>query len=325
MLTAQAGVPSALRAMKDGAWDYLEQPCSTERLIEVLTRALSHRKVVLKSRRIERVLLRNDPAAVSFPGSGKISDGLCNALRSAALSNEHVYLWGAAGAGKRQAAFVLNQLSPEPRPVVRIDLAGAQAVPHLEDGPVDLICRNAEAAPSAVIAELSVLAANHENVRVITMSRSPLDAQVWHGAHGRESSAEIRVPTLADRSEDLIEIFEMLLRQVVRMLNIDMLAVPEAVAADVLNKTWPGNLLELRNYAMSFALSSQAQQSARPGQSLAEQVEAFEKLVIGETLRRMNGNAAEAAKALGLPRNTFYDRLNRYSLSAKDFRSASER
>ncbi|MEM1299063.1 MAG: response regulator [Pseudomonadota bacterium] len=324
MLTAHGGVPSALKAMKEGAWDYLEKPCSTDRLVEVLTRALAHRAVVLKSRRIERALLRNDPAAVNFPGSGKVSDGLRTALRAAAEDRGNVYLWGDAGTGRRQAAFVVNQLAAEPCPIVRIDLGRPfdNADLELPEGPVDIICRNAGPDARAAVDALLARASRHEDLRLIVLGDAGIETLGWRGATAA-GFTEIRLPTVHERGEDLLEIFEVLLRQTVRTLNIDLPTVPEAVAARLTTSDWSGNLPELRNFAMSFALGAQTQYEALPNQTLADQVEAFEKLVISETLRRTGGNAVETAKSLGLPRNTLYDRLSRYALSPKDFRSKS--
>ena len=81
LMTGHSDVPTAMRAMKEGAYDYLEKPCSTDRLLEVLQRALTHRTLVLKSRRIERALFKSDAAALSFPGSSEVSVNLRRALR----------------------------------------------------------------------------------------------------------------------------------------------------------------------------------------------------------------------------------------------------
>ena len=89
--------------------------------------------------------------------------------------------------------------------------------------------------------------------------------------------------------------------------------------AEVMSRSWPGNLHELRSYAMSFALGADGTGKAMR-LSLPEQVDAFEKLVLIQTLKRTAGRAVDAAHALGIPRNTLYDRLARHGLSPRDFR-----
>lgn len=50
LFTGHSDVPTAMRAMKEGAYDYLEKPCEPERLVETLQRALNHRELVLQNR-----------------------------------------------------------------------------------------------------------------------------------------------------------------------------------------------------------------------------------------------------------------------------------
>lgn len=50
LFTGHSDVPTAMRAMKEGAYDYLEKPCEPERLVETLRRALNHRALVLENR-----------------------------------------------------------------------------------------------------------------------------------------------------------------------------------------------------------------------------------------------------------------------------------
>ena len=50
LLTGHSDVPTATRAIKEGAYDYLEKPIEPVRLIEVLRRALDHRALVLENR-----------------------------------------------------------------------------------------------------------------------------------------------------------------------------------------------------------------------------------------------------------------------------------
>ncbi|MEM1300312.1 MAG: response regulator [Pseudomonadota bacterium] len=326
LLTGHSDVPTAMRAIKEGAWDYLEKPCSPDRLMEALGRALTHRRLALRSRKIERALQRRDPAAVHFPGVGPASEGLRTALRTVAQSSSHVHLWGARGTGRRQAGFVINQLAEDPRTLVRLDLSDtAPEALDLPDGPVDLVCRDAGEAPIAAIESLALRVAKHPQLRLITLAVASMADLGWRDIFGLEATAhaivEIRLPSLEDRREDLPEIFETLLRQAARNLDMNMPEIPDTLFAELITRSWPGNLPELRNFATSFALGSTAHRDEAAGQTLATQVETFERLVISETLRRMNGNASKAAKALGLPRNTFYDRLTKYGLSPKEFRS----
>ena len=52
LLTGHSDVPTAMRAIKEGAYDYLEKPCDPARLVETLIRALKQRELVLENRLI---------------------------------------------------------------------------------------------------------------------------------------------------------------------------------------------------------------------------------------------------------------------------------
>ncbi len=53
LLTGHSDVPTAMRAMKAGAYDYLEKPFEPDRLVDSITRALDHRRVVLDNRALK--------------------------------------------------------------------------------------------------------------------------------------------------------------------------------------------------------------------------------------------------------------------------------
>lgn len=50
MITGHSDVPTAMRAIKEGAYDYLEKPCDPDILVDTLKRALEHRRLVLENR-----------------------------------------------------------------------------------------------------------------------------------------------------------------------------------------------------------------------------------------------------------------------------------
>ena len=50
LLTGFSDVPTAVRAIKKGAYDYLEKPCDPQELADTLRRALNHRELVLENR-----------------------------------------------------------------------------------------------------------------------------------------------------------------------------------------------------------------------------------------------------------------------------------
>ena len=56
---------------------------------------------------------------------------------------------------------------------------------------------------------------------------------------------------------------------------------------------------------------------ARSGPSLKEQVEAFERGLVGRALDATGGNQSEAARRLGVSRVTLIDKMKKYGLASK--------
>jgi DNA-binding NtrC family response regulator len=83
--------------------------------------------------------------------------------------------------------------------------------------------------------------------------------------------------------------------------------LPEALAES--------ELFGLLGDRLELAAQDQAQPSKLP-----EQIEQFERVMISEALKRQHGDVALAAKALGLPKQTLYDKLRRLRISTDDYR-----
>ncbi|WP_226780085.1 sigma-54-dependent transcriptional regulator [Oceaniglobus trochenteri] len=329
LLTGESDVPTALRAMSDGAYDYLEKPCDPDHLAEVLIRAQDHRALVLRTRRIERQLQKSDAAATNFPGPSEITETLRRNLRRAAGLPIHLHLFGPAGAGKRLAAHTIHALSDDRPSFATLTLKGApdEAVATLEaPAPrATLSLKNLDCATPRQQDDLLRLIERRPDLRLITSAPAPLADLRARGLsedlYFALNLMEIELPGLDRRKGDLAVLFEALVRQAVRNLNQDMPPIPDSVYAQVMARDWPDNLPELRNFAHSVVLGINATTTGPSMMTLAEQMDAFEKAVLAETLRRSGGKAARAAAVLGLPRKTFYDKLARHGLKPRSFRS----
>ncbi|KLJ14512.1 C4-dicarboxylate ABC transporter, partial [Pseudomonas sp. TJI-51] len=84
---------------------------------------------------------------------------------------------------------------------------------------------------------------------------------------------------------------------------------------------WPGNVRELANAAERHALGlgSPGTEVAPAGQSLSEQMEAFEAQCLRAALRQHGGAISAVMEALQLPRRTLNEKMQRHGLSRDDF------
>ncbi|MEN0088490.1 MAG: response regulator, partial [Pseudomonadota bacterium] len=330
MLTGEADVPMALRALKSGAYDFLEKPCPTDRLVEVLNRALAHRALVTKNRLADHRLKRLDAAAQNFPGECLAIREFRDNLRAYAADGCDVHIWGAEGSGKRLAAYTLHSISLGRKTNVAINLRthrGALAAQlHDVQDALDLTIKNLDQASEEQLAEIKNFREQRSNVRLITTSL--LGWSVDGEACGLATQflgappAHLRVPDLEERREDLPVIFEAVLRAYARTMNLDAPQVNADTLDQIVRKDWVGNLAELRSYANEFMRALDAQTASNTDKTLAERMDTYEAKVLVETLETHVGNVAEAAHALGLPHKTLYDRLARHGIKPKTFKKS---
>jgi two-component system C4-dicarboxylate transport response regulator DctD len=330
LLTGEADVPMAVRATTEGAYAFLQKPCPTSHLLQVLMRAQDHRAVVLRTRQLEQQQKSGDAAAVNFPGPSPLTTALREQLRQAAALPTNVYLHGPAGAGKRLAAHTIHVLAGEKRKFdgLTLDQMTSDEIESLPlpTMPMDLSVKSVDLASQKQQQALLNLISNHPKVRVIASGNKPLTKlrpDLLDDLFFALDTIKLEIPPLARRKQDLPVLFETLVRQSVRGLNANMPDIPETLTAQVINRTWPDNLPELRNFAHSFALGLNISSDKHIELTLSEQLDSFEKLILSETLKRKHGKAVEAAKALGLPRKTLYDKLSKYGLRPRDYRDPS--
>lgn len=323
MLTGEADVPMALRGIKEGAYDFLEKPCPSDTLLESLERALNFRDVILKQRQLERDLLRNDPPAMFFPGSSEASKLIRSDLRRFAQSGAHICITGDNGTGKKLAAHTLHAMG-EDAVFLGYNFSGAQSAltsTDIPQGRVSFSIKSAQMAKREDVKGLSQILAERDDVRLLISGLGDLgdnvELQSFLETH---HFANMHMPTLRARRADLALIFEQVLRQLVRSLDLDMPTVSTHILGEIMARDWPENLIEMRNFAREYLNNSQLNNSDIEPQSLAKQLDNFEALVLTQTLRQTSGKATQTAAQLGLPRKTLYDRLARYDIRPKDFK-----
>ncbi|MNH32759.1 C4-dicarboxylate transport transcriptional regulatory protein DctD [compost metagenome] len=91
--------------------------------------------------------------------------------------------------------------------------------------------------------------------------------------------------------------------------------------AQLLSHDWPGNVRELANAAERHALGlgSPSLDSLPAGQSLVEQMEAFEAQCLRVALRLHKGEIKGVMQDLQLPRRTLNEKMQRHGLVREDF------
>jgi DNA-binding NtrC family response regulator len=156
------------------------------------------------------------------------------------------------------------------------------------------------------------------------------------GLFYRLAALRITVPPLRQRGEDILTLFNRLGEQFADEYGCAAPEISAQEAAQLLQAPWPGNVRQLINLAERAVLQSRRasgtissllmndHEDMQPvmtteGKPLKEYVEAFERMLIDNTMRRHKGSIASVMEELCLPRRTLNEKMAKYSLQRSDY------
>ncbi|MEE4801983.1 sigma-54 dependent transcriptional regulator [Pseudomonas alliivorans] len=141
----------------------------------------------------------------------------------------------------------------------------------------------------------------------------------------RLNVAELRLPALRERREDIPLLFNHFARAAAARMGREAPLVSTARLSQLLSHDWPGNVRELANAAERQTLGL-TQPDSEPcaestGQSLSAQQEAFEAQCLRSALNRHKGEIKAVLHELQLPRRTLNEKMQRHGLTREMFLS----
>lgn len=232
LITGHGDVQLAVRAMRDGAHDFLEKPFDTQQLAKIVGRALAYRGVVLENRVLRAAAGQADDLETRLVGRSTAMIDLRRRLRTIGPTDADVLIVGETGTGKEIVARALHDLSPRARrPFIAIDCAAlpaalieselfgheAGAFPgalrarygkfeHAKGGtvlldeigsmPLDLQAKLLRVVQDRVITPLGSNEDRTLDVRFIATSRRPLEDEVLAGRFRADLLYRLNVVTL---------------------------------------------------------------------------------------------------------------------------------
>ncbi len=285
-LTAFGSVESAVLAMRNGAFDYLQKPFKRDELLLVVRRALSVAKLEHQVQRLKdrlEALGEGDEAQSRSPA---MLDQL-DKCRRAAPTDATVMILGESGTGKEVTARQLHQLSRRkdgpfvpvecsamPGSLIESELFGYERgaftgaeklkkgliesadggtlfLDEIGDLGVELQTRLFRFVEERALRRLGGTTQVRVDCRILCATNQDLAAKIKAGTFREElfyrlSVVTVKLPPLRDRPEDIPHLARFFLERFSRRYGKSILGSPQFYEA-LLQQRWPGNVRQLKN------------------------------------------------------------------------------
>ncbi len=284
MISGHATLRTAVEATQLGAYDVLEKPLDTDRILVMLRNALSHLDVVEENARLRESV----DAPYEIVGKSAAIRNLVEKIDKIAATPARVLITGENGTGKELVARALHRGSPRAsKPFVEVNCAAipgelieSELFGHMKGSFTGAISDRAgkfeqahkgtlfldEIGDMSLAAQAKVLRVLQDNVvsriggsktisvdvRVIAATNKNVEAEISAGRfredlYYRLNVVPIHVPPLRERREDI----PLLVQHFVSTLSAREGITPRTVSEEAMQKLseyeWPGNVRELRN------------------------------------------------------------------------------
>jgi two-component system nitrogen regulation response regulator NtrX len=284
VLSGHGTVKTAVEATKLGAFDFVEKPPESERILLVARNALGQKKLSDENRRLK---LSFDER-YTMVGQSAALEKVWEAVRRAAPTNATVLIRGESGAGKelvaraihrnsnrRDEAFVQVNCAALPEELIESELFGHEkgsftGATERQIGKFELAHEGTifldEVGDMSARTQAKVLRVLQEgeverigsqktirvDVRVIAATNKNLEEAIEKGDFREDlffrlSVIPVRVPPLRERSEDLPLLVEHFVRQFCAENNFRAKAFAADTVDALRRHAWRGNVRELKN------------------------------------------------------------------------------
>ena len=281
MISGHGNIETAVAAIKQGAYDFIEKPFKVDRLVLVADRALETSRLKREVKELKQLA----PHPAKLIGSSGVMQHLRQTIEKVAPTNSRILIVGPSGSGKELTARTIHARSSRaPAPFVVINAAAitpdrmevelfgteqldgqARKIGALEEAHggtlfIDEISdmpRETQNKILRVLVEQTFLRAGgttkvEVDTRIITSTARNLEEEIAGGRFREDlfhrlSVVPIRVPPLTERREDVAELVEHFMEQISLATGLPKRRIGDDAMAVLQTHDWPGNVRQLRN------------------------------------------------------------------------------
>jgi DNA-binding NtrC family response regulator len=287
IITGEASVNSAVEAMREGAYDYLEKPLKIERLKALIPKALQAYHVKRENRALEE-RLANLTRFADLTGQAESMRQVYDTIARCAPSTASIFITGESGTGKELVARAIHEKSTRkkgpfvpincaafPREILENELFGHEKGAftgalnekpgcfELADGGTLFLDEVAEMEPDIQVKLLRALEQRsfrrlggkkeiQVDIRVVAATNKNIGKAIENGElredlYHRLAVIPMPLPPLREREGDVRLLAELFLRRFGEENGKSLKGFSPDAMEFLLAYRWPGNVRELKN------------------------------------------------------------------------------
>jgi two-component system nitrogen regulation response regulator NtrX len=281
MISGHGNIETAVAAIKQGAYDFIEKPFNADRLVVVASRAIE----TLRLRREVNALKQLNPHAQNLIGHSAAMNTLRQTVERIAPTNSRIMIVGPSGCGKELTARMIHAssarangpfvvinaaaITPErmeselfgtegdaehPRKIGALEEAdgGTLFIDEIADMPRETQNRILRVLTDQTFQRVNGSVKVQVDVRIISSTARDIEQEISEGRFREDlfhrlSVVPIRVPPLAERREDIPELVQYFLDQISVTTGLARRTIGDDALAVLQSHDWPGNVRQLRN------------------------------------------------------------------------------
>jgi DNA-binding NtrC family response regulator len=287
ILTGHGTIETAVKAMRDGAYDFLTKPVNLDRLSLLVKRALAQRELQLTHRALVEEVEKKSLFS-NIIGKSESMQKIFELVSQVAPTKASVLITGESGVGKELIADAIHYNSPrKDKPFIKVHCA-ALSESLLESelfghergaftGAIEKKRGRFELAHNGTIfldeigeinqnIQIKILRVLQEkkfervggeetievNVRIVSATNKDLKEEIRKGnfredLYYRLNVVNILIPPLRERKEDLQILIAVFMREIAKENGKLIEGIDPKARIALYNYSWPGNVRELRN------------------------------------------------------------------------------